>query len=139
MIGEREKDLSSHKDILKNLENTISSQKTLIAKLEQDLMRSEGKPSIIVSPDQHQGAESSMLEIVSEQRNRFRKRLNEVEEENQNLKTTIDELKIERDKLKSDNVKMYEKIRYLENYRGNAVFRTVIIFFIIIKTIIANS
>ena len=57
-----------------------------------------------------------MLTIVHEQRNRFRQRMLELEAERDSLNRTVTRLRQEMQTLKTDNVKLYEKIKYLQSY-----------------------
>ncbi|KAL9324541.1 hypothetical protein ACSQ67_009398 [Phaseolus vulgaris] len=66
-----------------------------------------------VSLDQDQ---SSMLKVICNQRDRFRNRLRETEEEIRQLKEKIGVLTVEVEKSKADNVKLYGKIRYVQDY-----------------------
>ncbi|KAL4281002.1 hypothetical protein GQ457_03G012830 [Hibiscus cannabinus] len=71
-----------------------------------------------VSSDQDQ---SSMLKVICNQRDRFRARLRETEEEIRQLKEKIGELTTELEKTKADNVKLYGKIRYVQDYNQEKV------------------
>ncbi|PHT46159.1 Protein CASP [Capsicum baccatum] len=71
-----------------------------------------------VSSDQDQ---SSMLEVICNQRDRFRARLRETEEEIRQLKEKLGALTSEIDKTKADNVKLYGKIRYVQDYNSERV------------------
>lgn len=66
-----------------------------------------------ISSDQDQ---SSMLKVICNQRDRFRTRLQETEEEIRQLKEKIGMLTVELEKTKADNVKLYGKIRYVQDY-----------------------
>ncbi|CAI0547863.1 unnamed protein product [Linum tenue] len=66
-----------------------------------------------VSSDQDQ---SSMLKVICNQRDRFRARLHEAEEEIRQLKERIGALTQELEKSKADNVKLYGKMRYVQDY-----------------------
>ena len=57
----------------------------------------------------------SLLNIVSNQRERFRLRVQELESENMAGKQQVLFLTNEIDRLRSDNVKLYEKIRFLQS------------------------
>ncbi|KAI0560190.1 CASP family protein [Gracilaria domingensis] len=61
--------------------------------------------------------EPSMLDIVAGQRDRFRARTMELEEDNRKLMERIEKLTSDMDSLKNDNVRLYEKIRYLQSYQ----------------------
>ncbi|GFS32397.1 CCAAT-displacement protein alternatively spliced product [Actinidia rufa] len=71
-----------------------------------------------VSSDQDQ---SSMLKVICNQRDRFRARLRETEEEIRQLKEKIGVLTAELEKTKADNVKLYGKIRYVQDYNHEKV------------------
>lgn len=61
-------------------------------------------------------AESSILPIVTSQRDRFRSRNAELEEELRKQFETISELRTEIKTLQADNLGLYEKVRYLQSY-----------------------
>ncbi|XP_052824317.1 protein CASP [Octopus bimaculoides] len=61
-------------------------------------------------------AASSLLPIVQSQRERYRLRAQDLETQNLVLKQQVTLLQNETDKLRSDNVKLYEKIRFLQSY-----------------------
>ncbi|XP_064392801.1 protein CASP-like [Halichondria panicea] len=60
----------------------------------------------------------SLLPIVSSQRERFKQRNVELEAECRQQKQTLGVLQREIDSLRGDNVKLYEKIRFLQSYPG---------------------
>ncbi|KAA0203850.1 hypothetical protein HAZT_HAZT000714 [Hyalella azteca] len=60
----------------------------------------------------------SLLSIVSAQRERFRSRNDELEAELTAKNQQVTLLQNELDVLRSDNVKLYEKIRFLQSYRN---------------------
>ncbi|CBQ72464.1 related to Cutl1 or CASP protein [Sporisorium reilianum SRZ2] len=62
------------------------------------------------------GGESSILPIVTSQRDRFRTRNAELEEELRRQFETISELRTEIKTLQADNLGLYEKVRYLQSY-----------------------
>ncbi|KAH0666630.1 hypothetical protein KY285_027836 [Solanum tuberosum] len=62
-----------------------------------------------------------MLKVICNQRDRFRTRLRETEEEIRQLKEKIGSLTSELDKTKADNVKLYGKIRYVQDYNSERV------------------
>ncbi|KAJ1020654.1 hypothetical protein NDA16_004047 [Ustilago loliicola] len=73
------------------------------------------KPSTS-SPAAAVAAESSILPIVTSQRDRFRSRNAELEEELRKQFETISELRTEIKTLQADNLGLYEKVRYLQSY-----------------------
>ncbi|KIJ09330.1 hypothetical protein PAXINDRAFT_172520 [Paxillus involutus ATCC 200175] len=62
-------------------------------------------------------ADTSILPIVTSQRDRFRARNAELEEELRRQFNTISEVRSEIKSLQSDNLKLYEKVRYMQSYR----------------------
>ncbi|KAN0125306.1 CASP C terminal domain containing protein [Lactarius tabidus] len=65
-------------------------------------------------------ADTSILPIVTSQRDRFRQRNAELEEELRKQSQVISELRAEIRSLQSDNLKLYEKVRYMQSYRSNS-------------------
>ncbi|KAG9102714.1 hypothetical protein FRC06_001352 [Ceratobasidium sp. 370] len=61
--------------------------------------------------------DNSILPIVTSQRDRFRQRNAELEEELRKQFESISELRSEVKSLQSDNMKLYEKVRYMQSYR----------------------
>ncbi|VEU23757.1 DEKNAAC104953 [Brettanomyces naardenensis] len=68
----------------------------------------------VVAPQQ----DSSILPIITQQRDRFRKKNKELEEESKKQFTRIVDLKRDIQSLKSDNKDLYEKIRYMEYHNA---------------------
>jgi homeobox protein cut-like len=64
-------------------------------------------------------ADMSLFNIVSNQRERFRARVQELESENISSKQQIIFLTNEIDRLRSDNVKLYEKIKFLQSFAAS--------------------
>ncbi|KAJ3672902.1 hypothetical protein LUZ60_006276 [Juncus effusus] len=114
----------------------VDEQQKLIAKLEEDILKgysstekrgsldwdlhemgsnetTEGTEQRHLPMDQDQ---NSMLKVICNQRDRFKNRLRETEEENRRLKEKLDMLTVELEKTKADNVQLYGKIRYVQDY-----------------------
>ncbi|KAI0733144.1 CASP C terminal-domain-containing protein [Fomitopsis betulina] len=68
-------------------------------------------------------ADTSILPIVTSQRDRFRQRNAELEEELRKQFNIISELRTEVKSLQADNLKLYEKVRYMQSYREDASVR----------------
>ncbi|XP_071094462.1 protein CASP-like isoform X4 [Haliotis cracherodii] len=66
--------------------------------------------------DGSQSAAGSLLPIVQSQRERYRLRAQELEAQTLSQQQQVSLLQNEIDKLRSDNVKLYEKIRFLQSY-----------------------
>ncbi|XP_054901564.1 cut-like homeobox 1b isoform X4 [Poeciliopsis prolifica] len=128
---------------------TSAEQKELILKLEHDLstiqtMSSLSRPDADGSevgnipepvkeasaafagsgatpqPELPQGQMDSLLSIISSQRERFRSRNQELEAESRSMQQTMQALQGELDSLRADNIKLYEKIKFLQSYPGRA-------------------
>ncbi|KAI0256284.1 CASP C terminal-domain-containing protein [Lactifluus subvellereus] len=89
--------------------------------LELGLTTKNKDPSVQTKPIPFTpSADTSILPIVTSQRDRFRQRNAELEEELRKQFQTISELRAEVRSLQSDNLKLYEKVRYMQSYRENA-------------------
>ncbi|KAF8307009.1 hypothetical protein DL93DRAFT_2119954 [Clavulina sp. PMI_390] len=64
-------------------------------------------------------ADTSILPIVTNQRDRFRARNAELEEELRKQFETISDLRNDIKSLQQDNLKLYEKVRYMQSYRAD--------------------
>ncbi|XP_036264858.1 protein CASP isoform X13 [Pipistrellus kuhlii] len=125
----------------------VTEQRELIARLEQDLSTiqsiqrpdAEGAaelslekipepikeatalfygPMAPASSTLPEGQVDSLLSIISSQRERFRTRNQELEAEHRMAQHTIQALQSELDSLRADNIKLFEKIKFLQNYSG---------------------
>ncbi|KAB2064862.1 hypothetical protein ERO13_A09G047000v2 [Gossypium hirsutum] len=142
-LSERTSLLETAEGKIVELAEKVNEQQKLIQKLEDDILKgysskekkgtlfddwdlsesggnelSENTDQKQVSADQDQ---SSMLKVICNQRDRFRARLRETEEEIRQLKEKIGELTTELEKTKADNVKLYGKIRYVQDYNQEKV------------------
>ncbi|KAG6867826.1 hypothetical protein C0993_010585 [Termitomyces sp. T159_Od127] len=153
--SELEESLRAAEDQLKNLGSELEKQKTLNEKLETDLLsmnkhRTNGDvPSSDSGLDVLAGlelgtkkpvsietnaskpipftpsADVSILPIVTSQRDRFRQRNAELEDELRKQFHIISELRAEIKNLQTDNLKLYEKVRYMQSYREEKSSRPV--------------
>ncbi|EGG07301.1 uncharacterized protein MELLADRAFT_43151 [Melampsora larici-populina 98AG31] len=76
--------------------------------------------------DMKLSAETSILPIITSQRDRFRQRNSELEEELRKQFDIITSTRNEMKSLQSDNLKLYEKVRYLQSYRDDSVSGSII-------------
>ncbi|XP_057294347.1 protein CASP-like [Hydractinia symbiolongicarpus] len=123
---------------------TLKDQKVLITQLEGDLMNVRGLPSSVYrgegvgAPSSDINAElvskavqdlnvnevdelekhntDSLLPIISSQRERLREKNLELESQTRHQLRQINMLQNEVDTVKQDNVKLYEKIKFLQSY-----------------------
>ncbi|CAM8972733.1 unnamed protein product [Rhodiola kirilowii] len=138
-LSEKASLLESAEGKIEELSGKVNEQQKLIQKLEDDISKgytskehnetlfddwglaeSRGfEPS--ESTTDHKSVPSnqdqtSMLKVICNQRDRFRSRLQETEEEIRQLTEKIGTLTAELEKTKADNVKLYGKIRYVQDY-----------------------
>ncbi|XP_057747224.1 protein CASP-like isoform X2 [Arachis stenosperma] len=144
-LSEKSSSLETAQEKIKEFTEKMNEQQKLIQKLEDDISKgyssnpkyhkgtflddwdlseagrgevSESSDQRHVSVDQDQ---NSMLKVICNQRDRFRARLRETEEEIRQLKEKIGALTVELEKTKADNVKLYGKIRYVHDYNTEKV------------------
>ncbi|KAG6382882.1 hypothetical protein SASPL_157401 [Salvia splendens] len=142
-IAEKSSLLEAAETKIKDLSTQIDEQQRLIQKLEDDILKgcsSNDKRAVFFNDwdlsesggtNQVENAEqrrapadldqSSMLKVICNQRDRFRARLRETEEEIRILNEKIGILTTELEKTKADNVKLYGKIRYVQDYNSEKV------------------
>uniref|UniRef100_A0A8C9FIY1 Protein CASP n=1 Tax=Pavo cristatus TaxID=9049 RepID=A0A8C9FIY1_PAVCR len=123
----------------------LAGQKELVAKLEHDLSTIQAlstvhrpdaevtpwltaprlgvAPTMTTSGGGPAGQVDSLLSIISSQRERFRARNQELEGENRMMQHTVHALQSELDNLRADNIKLYEKIKFLQSYPGRGSSR----------------
>ncbi|XP_050785052.1 protein CASP isoform X3 [Gopherus flavomarginatus] len=77
-----------------------------------------GYPPSSPSTPLPEGQMDSLLSIISSQRERFRTRNQELEAENRMMQHTMHALQSELDNMRADNIKLYEKIKFLQSYPG---------------------
>ncbi|KAJ1339387.1 hypothetical protein BSLG_005953 [Batrachochytrium salamandrivorans] len=115
----------------KSLDTTISSLKQRLSKYEAMIAQSDsigrGSESIMLenlSKTNHPvtggnipgTADASIVSILTSQRDRYKQRFEEVEQNMREHIQTISDLRYEIANFKADNVKLYEKLRYAESY-----------------------
>ncbi|WVR00235.1 hypothetical protein IAU59_007377 [Kwoniella sp. CBS 9459] len=127
---------SKSQEMIDNLQSDVARQRGLVEKLENDLMSvnkderggtgtpSQGLAGLDIggkvdgraSPAALSTQDSSILPIVTSQRDRFRQRNAELEEELRKQFEIISDLRAEIKSLQADNLKLYEKVRYMGSY-----------------------
>ncbi|ORX63384.1 hypothetical protein K493DRAFT_106982 [Basidiobolus meristosporus CBS 931.73] len=124
-------DLVKAQEEFSKAQSELTDQKSLTKKLEEDLsnvnarrsvssitdpLSTESRPS---SPFLNSSNDNSIIPILTSQRDRFRQRNFELEEEVRGLNERISDLGGELESLREDNVKLYEKIQYISSYRND--------------------
>ncbi|KAL3633601.1 hypothetical protein CASFOL_022363 [Castilleja foliolosa] len=142
-IAEKSSLLEAAELKIRELTAQTNEQQRLIQKLEDDILKgyssndkkgnfldewdlSESGSTNQADNSEHRRApsdidQSSMLKVICNQRDRFRARLRETEEEIRKLNEKIGMLTTELEKTKADNVKLYGKIRYVQDYNSEKV------------------
>ncbi|KAG6418774.1 hypothetical protein SASPL_120979 [Salvia splendens] len=142
-IAEKSSLLEAAETKIKDLSTQIDEQQRLIQKLEDDILKGcssndkksgffndwdlseSGGTNQVENAEQRRAPadldQSSMLKVICNQRDRFRARLRETEEEIRILNEKIGILTTELEKTKADNVKLYGKIRYVQDYNSEKV------------------
>ncbi|CAA7400853.1 unnamed protein product [Spirodela intermedia] len=137
-LSEKESLLAAAETNIAELNAKVHEQQKLITKLEDDILKgyssADHRGAILhdwdfqdmgtteaaeIADQKHASLDqdqSSMLKVICSQRDRFRTRLRETEEEVRQLKEKIGSLSIELERTKADNVKLYGKIRYVQDY-----------------------
>ncbi|XP_024370891.1 protein CASP isoform X3 [Physcomitrium patens] len=125
---------------VRELEAQVTKHKALIVKLEEDIVKGYGpshdrRPTkhsddwdlpdsgINDSSEQHESSKgvggedrNSMLQVICSQRDRFRQRLRVTEEELRASRDRCQLLTADVERSKADNVKLYEKMRFVQDY-----------------------
>ncbi|KAJ1921081.1 hypothetical protein H4219_000939 [Mycoemilia scoparia] len=111
------------KDSQEELKKKADEQKSLIGKLEDNLSSvnsgQEVQQAAQTADKKDSPANMDILPIITDQRNRFRQRNNELEEELRTQQMAMADLRNQIEKLRRDNIKLYEETQYLRNYTSN--------------------
>ncbi|KAJ2417337.1 hypothetical protein GGI10_000263 [Coemansia sp. RSA 2530] len=106
-------DLLAAREQCQALEATLAQKTTLAERLEADLLQVQPAEA---SEAAEAGGGAGLLEIVTGQRDRFRQRNIELDDELRALGASSSELRRQVEQVKQDNVKLYEEIKYLRSY-----------------------
>ncbi|CAO0803290.1 unnamed protein product [Mucor circinelloides] len=129
---------------IQSLEEKLQEKSALVQRLEEDLLgmghKSNSDSSILDAlsksssgtpiphtPDGaltplldgsgHKKEDKSILPIVISQRDRFRQRNNELEERVRSLETSLQDARMEVQKLKTDNLNLYERLKFVHVWK----------------------
>ncbi|RKP35423.1 CASP C terminal-domain-containing protein, partial [Dimargaris cristalligena] len=132
---------------LAQTKHQLAEKNTLVASLEDDLMKIQepdstdpftsfspmgsagpnsparggtdqgGRSSMDLTVGNNATNKSPMIQIIAGQRDRLKQRVHELENDVVRAKSEMADLKIELSTLKEDNIKLYEKIRYMQTYQ----------------------
>lgn len=96
--------------------NNNNSVNTLIRSSNESFSNS---PQQVGAGNIVQSKDDKMLDIVISQRDRFKTKIVELESDKSKLEKQLDSCRQELSSLKTDNIKLYEKIRFLQSYDKN--------------------
>mmetsp|Transcript_14221 Transcript_14221/g.19818 ORF Transcript_14221/g.19818 Transcript_14221/m.19818 type:complete len:656 (-) Transcript_14221:1343-3310(-) len=121
-LTKNEQEVADLKEKLSKTQDQNNELNQLVVKLEDDI--SKNSPHLgrnkavedILQTKPGKPEDTSMLQIVCNQRDRFKARIQDLEQENRDLQNRIDSLNTQIDTLRHDNIKLYEKTRYLQSY-----------------------
>ncbi|KAN0040908.1 hypothetical protein ACTFIV_003444 [Dictyostelium citrinum] len=99
-----------------NNNNSNGSVNTLIRSSNESFSNS---PQVSGGNNIVQSKDDKMLDIVIGQRDRFKAKIVELESDKSKLEKQLDSCRQELSSLKTDNIKLYEKIRFLQSYDKN--------------------
>mmetsp|Transcript_74267 Transcript_74267/g.176929 ORF Transcript_74267/g.176929 Transcript_74267/m.176929 type:complete len:617 (+) Transcript_74267:59-1909(+) len=128
-IEKQEQELQRLRSLLTVSEDEAKDLRSLVSRLELEANGpSEAKLSTLPAIEADAGQEMSlgqadqkempsMLEILTGQRDRLRERVGELEQERDRWRTSADEERQRLEQYKSDNVKLLERVRYLQSYQ----------------------
>lgn len=120
-------ELSTHRgrneEMGEGLRQEVERLRDLNTRLEADLSRVNGEADkglagLDIGRDDVNPTDNSILPIVTSQRDRFRQRNAELEDELRRQFEIVADLRAEIKSLQADNLKLYEKVRYVNSY-GN--------------------
>ncbi|KAG1162108.1 hypothetical protein G6F37_002450 [Rhizopus arrhizus] len=124
--------------LIEELNTKITEKTKLIQRLEEDLLRlgqktdqadvlsrNSSTSNLATMPNEHtprQSMESiredkSILPIVMSQRDRFRQKNAELEDRARSLETTLQDMRMEVQNLKKDNLKLYERLKFVHVWK----------------------
>jgi homeobox protein cut-like len=122
-----EEELARTKQELESAEEKLKDQSLLISRLEEDITSAHraGPPPVQSAPAAEERSTpsvsasddiSTVTEIIRSQRDRFKMRVSELESEARKLRDQLADVQEEISSLRADNLKLYQKIRYLSSY-----------------------
>ncbi|XP_076105854.1 protein CASP-like [Mytilus galloprovincialis] len=120
LITQLEEDLRSVNALSSMFRGTPEGQNVLTpggeAEMVAEVVKDVAAPVAITIDPASKTAADSLLPIIQSQRERYRLRAQELEAQTLGQQQQVSLLQNEIDKLRSDNVKLYEKIRFLQSY-----------------------
>ncbi|EFC49072.1 predicted protein [Naegleria gruberi] len=111
---EKEEKIETLNTELTQLSAKTKEQASMIERLESNV------DNLMKSPKNEESTDAqSLISILTEQRNRFRDKNNVMEEQYAQLKQQMEQVENEVGKLRKENLKLYEKTKYLQSFGNN--------------------
>ncbi|KAJ2744504.1 hypothetical protein GGI20_002905 [Coemansia sp. BCRC 34301] len=111
-VAKGQVDLLSVREQCQALETALDQKTGLAERLEADLLKVQNPP-IENTVNEDPGG---LLEIVTGQRDRFRQRNTELDDELRVQAASVGELRRQVEQMRQDNLRLYEEIKYLRSY-----------------------
>lgn len=121
-VSENEMTIEKLEVAVEEVNSALEKSKRLVQSLERDLASSMASGGIYSSTIQTPvtEAEQSRLEIVAGQRDRYRNRVQLLERQVGDLEESITSLQGQQRKLEKDNLKLYERLKYAQQFRDSS-------------------
>ncbi|KAJ1890699.1 hypothetical protein LPJ81_005890, partial [Coemansia sp. IMI 209127] len=116
-------DLEQLKLKVGELETKLTDKSSLAERLEADLVsvqqpHTKGNPEKMPADESMNDKGSNVLDIVTSQRDRFRHRNMELEDELRQQGLQVNDMRRQVDQGKQDNLRLYEEVKYLRSYKS---------------------
>jgi len=118
-IKEQEDTIQMLQESEHKLQDALGDQTNLASKLEEDLLLQGTGDSNVIESKGKLAAAHSMLQAVCDQRDRLRQQSQTWEAEVENQRKNANELELKIRTLTDDNLQLYERIKFLHNYKAS--------------------
>ncbi|KAJ2540376.1 hypothetical protein EV175_006241, partial [Coemansia sp. RSA 1933] len=122
---QRRSDLEKLELKVGDLETRLGHKSVLAEQLEADLasvqqqqQKTTGNPEMMSDESLSDKGSSNVLDIVTGQRDRFRHRNMELEDELRVQGSQVTDMRRQVDQVKQDNLRLYEEVKYLRSYKS---------------------
>lgn len=105
---EKKKKLTAQLEVdIDKLTSTLNSNKIFSGTKDENSLSGTGEPDV-----------TNMMEMLSRQRDLYKDKIQQLDVTNSQLQGSLQNQLVEIKKLKSDNLQLYEKVKFLESYGG---------------------
>jgi len=113
-------ELKQSEEKLKGANQDLDRKKLLLQQLEADFEQMRTLNMATTANTEEPAKNTEMIEMIWHQRDQFKQKIQQLEQTNSQLQATIQNQLVDVKRTKADNVKLYEKIKYLESYAASA-------------------